>query len=155
VRIPAPARLRVVLVHPAQQLRTADARAVLPRTLDRTAAFAQAANVAAMIAAFHSDDLALLARSLDDRIAEPARMALLPGFADAKQAALDAGAVGCSISGAGPTAFAFADSDAAAERIAAAMRDSYSAHGIASTARVARIDERGARVEPDCSMRSA
>ena len=147
VRIPVPAQLRVVLVHPSQQLRTAEARAVLPRTIDRTTAFAQAAAVAAMVAAFHSGDFDLLRRSLTDRIAEPARAPLLPGFVEAKHAALEAGAFGCSISGAGPTAFAFADSDALAERVTLAMEAAYAVRGIESSGRVARIDEQGARVE--------
>ena len=147
LRLPVPPQLRVVLVHPSQQLRTAEARAVLPRTLDRTTAFAQAADVAAMVTAFHSGDFALLRRALNDRIAEPARAPLLPGFIEAKRAALDAGAFGCSISGAGPTAFAFADSDSLAERIASSMKAAYSARGVESSARVAQIDEKGARVE--------
>jgi homoserine kinase len=147
VRIPVPPSLRIVLVHPSQQLRTAEARAVLPRTVDRQVAFAQAANVAAMIAALHAGDFALLRRALDDRIVEPARAPLLPGFVDAKHAALDAGAFGCSVSGAGPTAFALANSDALAEEVAAAMRAAYAANGFSSNARVARVDERGARLE--------
>ncbi len=155
IRIPVPPALRVVLVHPSQQLRTAEARAVLPRTIDRGTAFMQAADVAAMIAAFHSGDFDLLRRALNDRIAEPARSPLLPGFVEAKQAALDSGAYGCSISGAGPTAFAFANSDALADRVAAAMQAAYAARGLSSSARVARIDERGARVEAAVPHESA
>jgi homoserine kinase len=147
VRIPAPAALRVALVHPEQRLRTADARAVLPSAVDRGVALRQCANVAAMVMAFATNDLALLGRALDDGIAEPARARLLPGFAAAKQAALAAGALGCSISGAGPSSFAFADSDDAAERIAGAMARAYESHGINATWRVASIDLVGARVE--------
>ena len=68
----------------------------------------QAAQVAAMVAALAAGDYELLGRAIDDRIAEPARAGLLPGFAEAKAAALDAGALGSSISGSGPTAFALA-----------------------------------------------
>jgi len=89
----------------------------------------------------------LLRRAVDDRIAEPARSPLLPGFKEAKEAALNAGAYGCSISGAGPTAFAFADSDSGADAIAAAMCHAYAIAGVAASSRVARIDTRGARVE--------
>lgn len=147
VRLPVPAALRVVLVEPAQRLATRDARAVLPASLDRATALQQAANVAAMVAAFSSGNLPLLARALDDRIAEPARAPLLRGFVEAKAAALESGALGCSISGAGPTAFAFAGDDAAAERIAAAMATAYAECGVTATSRVARIDERGAYVD--------
>jgi homoserine kinase len=147
VRIPYPASLRVVLVHPAQRLRTADARAVLPRTLERTIAMRQAAHVAAMVAAFASGDLDLLRRALHDEIAEPARAPLLTGFAEARDAALTAGALGCSISGAGPTSFAFAADDATALGIATAMIDAYASCGVQASSRVAQIDDQGVQVE--------
>jgi len=146
-RVPFPSRLRVVLVQPDQRLRTSDARAVLPRSVDRQIAVGQSANVAALVLSLVRDDVELLRRALDDRIAEPARAVLLPGFREAKAAALDAGAAGCSISGAGPTSFAFAADDTSATRIAAAMCAAYASRGVTATARVARIDERGARVE--------
>jgi homoserine kinase len=147
VKLPVPAGLRVIVAHPGQQLRTADGRAVLPREVPRDLAMYQAAQVAAITLAFATGDLALLRRALDDRIAEPARAPLLPGFEQAKQAALDAGAFGCSISGSGPTSFAFAGDDAAAERIAAAMRTAYETAGVPCTVRVTRVSLTGARVE--------
>lgn len=146
VRLPYPKGLRVVLVQPEQRLPTAQARAVLPNVVDRAVAVSQSANVAAMVAALTSGDLDLLRRALDDRIAEPARAPLLPGFREAKGAALEAGALGCSISGAGPTSFAFAADDASAERIGAAMCAAYHVRGVNAVSRVARIDERGARL---------
>lgn len=146
VRVAFPANLRVVLVHPEQRLRTADARAVLPHEVSRATAIQQSANVGAMVAALTSGDLDLLGRALDDRIAEPARAPLLPGFVDAKAAALAAGACGCSISGAGPTSFAFAKDDATADRIARAMCAAYAAWGLTANARIGRIDPEGARV---------
>jgi homoserine kinase len=94
-----------------------------------------------------TNDLALLRRALDDRIAEPARAPLLPGFSRAKQAALDAGAFGCSISGSGPTAFAFADDDAAGARIAAAMQAAYQAEGVDCAVRVTQVSPSGAKVD--------
>ncbi|MDB4873699.1 MAG: hypothetical protein JWM41_145 [Gemmatimonadetes bacterium] len=152
VRIPVPPRLRVVLVQPHMQLRTADARAVLPASVDRATAFAQAVAVATMIAAFYSGDLERLRGAVDDRIAEPARAPLLPGFIAAKQAALNAGALGCSISGGGPSAFALADGDDSAQAVMAAMIEAYRVSGIAASGRVAQIDERGTRVEDSFSV---
>jgi len=106
IPLPVPPDLRVVLAHPDQRLRTADARAVLPASVSRAVALHQAAQVAALVTALARNDYDLIGRALDDRIAEPARAPLLPGFMAAKQAALQAGALGSSISGAGPTAFA-------------------------------------------------
>jgi homoserine kinase len=106
----------------------------------------QAAHVAAMVAALALDDYELLARSVDDRIAEPARAGLLPGFAEAKAAALDAGALGSSISGSGPTAFALARGRESADRIAAAMAVAYRARGADCQVRVGPVDRAGATV---------
>ncbi|MFN8579990.1 MAG: homoserine kinase [Gemmatimonadaceae bacterium] len=145
VRLPTPASLHIVLAYPRQRLRTAEARAVLPASVPRSTALHQAAQVAGIVAALFADDLPLLGRSIDDRIAEPARVALLPGFAEAKDAALAAGALGASISGAGPTAFAIAATADIAERVAAAMTGAYRAHGMDADAWVTRPGP-GARI---------
>lgn len=149
VRLPVPPELVVVLVRPEQQLRTADARAVLPSAVPLDVALHQAAQVGALAAALALGDYELLGRAIDDRIAEPARAGLLPGFLEAKAAALAAGALGSSISGSGPTAFALARGRPAGERVAAAMVAAYQAAGLRSAARVAPVDRVGARlIEP-------
>jgi homoserine kinase len=147
IRIPTPAALRIVLLHPEMRLRTADARAVLPAHVDRATALAQAVAVATMVAAFFSDDLERLRGAIDDRIAEPARAPLLPGFLAAKSAALGAGALGCSISGGGPSSFALVNGDASGLDVLTAMLSAYAASGIAATGRIAQIDNEGTRVE--------
>lgn len=145
IRLPVPDGLRVVLVHPDQRLNTRDARAVLPASVSRDVALHQAAHVAAMVAGACLGDLALLGRGLDDRIAEPARSALLPGFVAAQAAARAAGALGGSISGAGPTAFALTDGDTVGDDVLAAMLAAYAAAGVRATGRVAQVDHLGAR----------
>jgi homoserine kinase len=146
VRLPIPAGLRIVLAHPSQRLRTSEARGVLPTSIPRAIALHQMAQVGAIVAACHQRDLALLGRAIDDRIAEPARARLLPGFVEAKKAAMTAGALGASISGAGPTAFALVDGDAVGELVAAAMREAYERAGVECTARVTQVDPNGAVV---------
>ena len=146
VQLPVPDDLYVVLVRPDQQLRTAHSRTVLPEEIPRDMALHQAAQVGALVAALALGDLALLGRSIDDRIAEPVRAPLLPGFAEAKAAALAAGALGSSISGSGPTAFALTRGPAAGERVAAAMVRGYLSRGIHSESRVAQVDRIGARL---------
>ena len=146
VSIPVPADLRIVLAHPDQMLRTEEGRAQLPKLIPREVALKQAAHVAALVAASASNDLDLMGRALVDDISEPARAPLLPGFTETKAAALAAGALGCSISGSGPTAFAFAATQARAEGVARAMRDAYHARGIGCQTRVPRADLGGARL---------
>lgn len=147
IPIPVPRELTIVLAHSDQRLRTQEARAVLPRDLPLGIALAQAANIAAMVAACAAGDLSLLSRALDDRIAEPVRSKLLPGFQAAKAAAIGAGALGASISGAGPTSFALCAGRVAGDRVAAAMRTAYAASGVAATVRVTEPDLRGAVIE--------
>jgi homoserine kinase len=146
VQLPVPEELTVVLVRPEQQMRTADARAVLPAMVTRDVAVHQAAQVAAMVAALARSDYELLGRAIDDRIAEPARAAQLPGFLQAKAAALDAGALGSSISGSGPTAFALTRGAAVGRTVADAMVAAYAAAGQRASARVAAVDRVGARL---------
>jgi homoserine kinase len=147
VSLPTPDGLRIVLAHPSQRLRTSEARGVLPASLPRSVAVHQMAQVAAIVAACYSNDLALLGRSIDDRIAEPARAPLLPGFLAAKESAMTAGALGASISGAGPTAFALVAGDEVAERVATAMREAYARAGVESSTRVTYFDPNGAVVK--------
>lgn len=146
VRIPVPDQLRIVLAHPNQQLRTAEGRAALPETVPLAVALHQAAQVAAIVAACQSGDLSLLGRAIDDRIAEPVRTPLLLAFREAKLAAMAAGALGCSISGSGPTAFALVGSASAGEEVARAMIGGYRRAGLAAYARVARVDLHGVRL---------
>jgi homoserine kinase len=149
VELPVPDELWVVVARPDQRMRTAEARAVLPTEISRAVALHQAAQVGAIIAALAMGDYALLGRAIDDRIAEPARAGLLPGFREAKQAALAAGALGSSISGSGPTAFALVRGHETGARVANAMAAAYAACGRRSEVRVARIDREGARVVRD------
>ncbi|HEU5220198.1 MAG TPA: homoserine kinase [Gemmatimonadales bacterium] len=145
VRLPVPAGLRVVLAHPDRSMNTRDGRAVLPASVPRDVALHQAAQVGAIVAAAYAGDLGLLGRAIDDRIAEPARGPLLAGFFEAKAAAMGAGALGCSISGSGPTVFALTGDDASAAGIGAAMTAAYRALGIPCVARIATPDLLGAR----------
>lgn len=147
VRLAVPAGLCIVLAQPSQRLSTSEARRALPAAVSRATAIHQTAQVGAIVAACYEGDLGLLGRAIDDRIAEPARAPLLPGFAAAKRGAMEAGALGASISGAGPTAFALigADTEVAA-RVGDAMRVAYEQSGVHCTIRVTEVDRGGATV---------
>jgi homoserine kinase len=146
IELPVPDELYVVVARPNQRLRTAQARSVLPAAVDRSVALHQAAQVGAIVAALASGNYDLLGRAIDDRIAEPVRAGLLPGFREAKAAALKAGALGSSISGAGPSAFALVRGPVDGERVSKAMVAAYAACGQSAQARVARVDREGARL---------
>jgi homoserine kinase len=126
VDLPVPPELRVAVVHPHCRVETAAARALLRGQLfSIEQAVANMGNVGALVAGLFRNDLELVGRSVEDRLVEPHRVRLIPGYPAVKEAARRAGALGCSISGSGPSVFAFADSDSAAERIADAMREAF------------------------------
>ena len=121
VRLPVPDGLTAVVVHPDLEVETARARALLGDTVPLGDAVRQWANLGALVDALHRADFDLLSRSLEDTIAEPRRAILVPGLAAIKQAASGAGALGCSLSGSGPSLFALCRDAAIASRVADAM----------------------------------
>ncbi len=142
--LPFPERLRFVLWVPELELETRLARSVLPRELSVPHAVAWAQNLGALIHALHTDDRALLTTVLRDSLAEPHRAALVPGFREVQRAALAAGALGCTLSGAGPAIFAVVEPEAA-ESIATAGLEAWRAAGVVAQARICRLDPVGAR----------
>jgi len=128
-QIPVPAGIKSVIVHPHMFLSTKQARAILKRTVELSDFVWQTANLAGFISGCYTDDLDMIRASFQDVVIEPQRQALIPGFNDVRQAAMDAGALGCSISGAGPTMFAWALADHA-ETVLATMRREFGRHSI-------------------------
>jgi homoserine kinase len=147
VPLPAPPSLRCVLVLPRLRLDTRDARAVLPKTVPLGDFIHQCANLAGVVAGCFRGDLALVGRSLRDEVVEPHRAALIPGFAAVQAAAMGAGALGCSISGAGPSLFAWCDGDDTAERVRVGMVAAFAGAGVASVGWISPVDGPGARLE--------
>jgi homoserine kinase len=146
-RLRVHASFALVLVTPSYEVLTAAARAVLPAQVSRSDAVAQAATLAGLVLGLERGDASLVSASMSDRIAEPVRAPLYPGYAQARQAALDAGAIGVTVSGAGPTLVAIVPAGSSGA-IAAAFEDAYRRAGFAAAAHAARVDEEGARLVP-------
>jgi homoserine kinase len=146
IDLPVPSALRVAVVHPHCRIETANARALLRgRGFPIEQAVANLGNLGALIVGLYREDLELVGRSIEDRMVEPLRMASIPGYREVKDAARRAGALGCSISGSGPSVFAFTDSEVAATRVAAAMRDAFQeAAGLGSDSFVGPVNMAGA-----------
>lgn len=142
-RIDLPAAWWVSLVTPNVRIATKDARAILPDTCDRATWIQLMANTTALAHGFATGDADLVRRSLDDVYAEPRRAPLIPRFHDVKNAALAAGALGCSISGSGPTLFAICEDERVARTCASAMQEAFGE--IASTAHAGAIAKEGVR----------
>lgn len=139
LRVPVPANWHCVLVHPQTVLETRRARGVLHGHYALHEFVDQSANLALVLAGCFRDDAELVRAGLRDVLVEPRRAPLIGGFAAVQRAALDAGALGASISGAGPSVFAWFESRSAAEAATAAMQSAFAAAGFASESFVSPI----------------
>lgn len=138
--------LRLVFATPAYGVETARARAVLPAQVARAEAISQASALAGLVLGLERGDLALLRDAVCDRIAEPFRIPLYPGYEAARAAALEAGACGVAVSGAGPTLLALVP--AGSERqVGAAVVAAYERAGFSARLHLAAVDDEGARLE--------
>jgi homoserine kinase len=152
VRLPVPAGLTAVVVHPDLEIETARARALIGDTVRLADAVRQWANLGALVDGLHRGDFALISRSLEDTIAEPRRASLVPGLAAIKRTALDAGALACGLSGSGPSIFALCASREAATRVADAMTAAVRAEiGGDVQTYMSPIASQGARVLSTCA----
>lgn len=134
VSVPVPAEWTCVLVHPDAVLETRRARAALQGSYELRQFVAQSANLSLVLAGCWRGDAALVRAGLEDVLVEPRRAPLIEGFAAVKRAALDHDAMGASISGAGPSVFAWFESPVQAQRAAPAMQAAFAAAGFNSQA---------------------
>jgi homoserine kinase len=152
IRLPVPAGLTAVVVHPDLEIETARARAMLGTTVPLADAVRQWANLGALVHGLHRGDFALIGRALEDTIAEPRRASLVPGLAMIKRAAMDAGALGCGLSGSGPSLFALCAGRDVAARVAEGMTASVRTYiGGDPLSYVSAIASRGAHVLSTCA----
>jgi homoserine kinase len=147
VRLPVPPGLACAVLHPHLEIETGHARRVLGNSIPLRDGVRQWANVGALVAGLFRGDLGLIGRALEDHVAEPRRAHLVPGFAAVKQAALTAGALGCSLSGSGPSIFALCASLERAEAAGDAMRAALAgAAEVAADVWTSPVGQDGARV---------
>lgn len=147
VKVPTPANLFCALVHPHFVLETRRARAALSGAYELHDFVVQSEGLALVLAGCFSSSFDLIRRGFRDVLVEPRRASLIPGFVQVKQAALDAGALGASISGAGPSVFAWCEGREVAVRAVGAMQQAFHTAGLQSDAYVSLVAGPAARVE--------
>lgn len=147
-RIPVPESIRCVVVRPHCEIKTRDARAALGSAVPLHDFVAQSANLAGFIIGCYENDLDLIAATLSDVLIEPQRAHLIPGFSQVKRAALDHGALGCSISGSGPSVFAWCAEDTV-RPVGEAMVAAFAASAHEADLWVSGVDPAGAHVVED------
>jgi homoserine kinase len=141
--IPVPGDLFCTLVHPDIEINTKDARYILRDEVSLKNTISQMGNVAGLVAGLMMEDYDLIGRSMVDVIIEPVRSILIPDFNLVKQAALDNGALGCSISGSGPSMFALSRGIENAKKVGEVMKATFANAGIESSSHVSMINKGG------------
>jgi homoserine kinase len=138
--------LAAVVCIPDFQLETAKARAVLPDTVLREAAVENVARAMLLASAIERGRWEDLAAAMGDRLHQPYRAPLIPGFRDVVKAALDAGTCGAALSGSGPSVLALCRRGPQTKAIGEAMVAAFAANKVSSRAEVLPLERRGARV---------
>ncbi|NRD20267.1 homoserine kinase [Winogradskyella eckloniae] len=146
LELPTPSDLFATLIHPQIEIKTSESRAILPKDIPLANAITQWANVGSLVHGLHTSDYDLLKESLSDVIIEPYRKQLIPHFDDVKSAALEAGALGCAISGSGPSIFMLSKTEATAKTVEQAIRKVYSQTDIKFETYVSKINTQGIRI---------
>ena len=146
VTIPTPSDLYAAVIHPVIEIRTESTRKILRNQIPLSSAVTQWGNVGGLVAGLLKSDYELIGRSLEDVVIEPVRSILIPGYDQVKAAAMEAGALGCSISGSGPSIFALTKSKKTAERVGRAMEQALTTFGLESDLYISQINQQGPRV---------
>lgn len=152
VRLPVPAGLAVAVARPHLEVETRVARRLLGPEITLAAGVSQWGNAAGLVAGLFREEWELIARCLRDEVAEPVRAGLVPGFREARAAALQAGSLGAGLSGSGPAVFALCRGRSVAESAADAMQKAFGEHSrLGCDAFVSAADAPGARIGPESS----
>ena len=137
--------LFATIIHPQIEIKTSEARALLPKQVPLSEAIRNWSNLGSLVAALAKGDYSLISRSMEDTIVEPIRKSLIPKFDEVKSASLAAGALGGGISGSGPSVFMLSETEEVAEKVESAMRYAYNPTGIPYNTHVSRIHPDGVR----------
>ena len=148
IHLPVPDGLASAVLHPHLEIKTSEARALIGNQVSLASATRQWANVGALVAGLFTSDFPLIGRAVEDHIAEPKRTHLVPGLEAVKHAARTAGALGCSLSGSGPSIFALCASIEVADTVGQAMRVAFAARGgdVDADLWISSVSRRGARI---------
>lgn len=143
IQIPSPKALYATVIHPQIEVKTSDSRKILKTNITLADGIKQWGNVGGLIAGLFKEDYDLIGRSLEDHIVEPIRSILIPGFDDVKASAIEAGALGCGISGSGPSIFSFSKGEETARKVGEVMKEIYQNIGIDYDVHVSKINIQG------------
>ncbi len=146
IAIEAPSELYLTVIHPDIELKTADSRSILKETVSLQNAIVQWGNLGGFIAGLYTNDYDLIGRSVQDKVVEPLRSVLIPGFEQLKIACQQANALGAGISGSGPSVFAMSRGSSIANQVASAMASVYDSMQLSYEIHVSKVNPEGIRI---------
>ncbi|AUP77459.1 homoserine kinase [Flavivirga eckloniae] len=146
LEIPTPEDLYATIIHPQIEIKTSEARAILPKEVALENAITQWANFGSLIHSLHTSDYDLIQKSLHDVIVEPHRSKLIPHYKEVKEAAIQHGALGAGISGSGPSIFTLSKGLENAKNVKEAINKVYSETGITFETHVTKINTEGIKI---------
>jgi homoserine kinase len=143
IKLPVPNDLYCAIIHPQIEIKTSEARALLGDTIKLKDAITQWGNVGGLVAGLYKSDYELIGKSIKDKVAEPLRSKLIPGYESIKESAYNAGAIGCNISGSGPALFALTVTKEKAQKVAEAMKNACDKINVENKIYVSSINQNG------------
>jgi len=146
IKLSYPEELVAVIAHPQVEVKTSDAKKILKQDVKLKDAITQWGNVAGLTAGLLTSDFDLIGRSMVDVIVEPVRSMLIPHYDAVKEASLSAGALGCSISGSGPSIFSLCQGEEDANKVLDAVKKVYANSGLNVLYYVSKINNQGAHI---------
>ncbi len=146
IKLNTPKDLMMTVIHPQIEVKTSDSRSVIKHNISLKKAIQQWGNVGGLVAGLFTEDYQLIGRSLEDVIIEPLRSILIPEFEAVKEAAISKGALGCGISGSGPSIFALSKGEETANIVASTIREVYNKTGLEFDIHVSKINNEGIKI---------
>jgi len=145
IPIPTPSELYATVIHPQIEIKTSDSRKILKTTISMQQGIQQWGNLGGLVAGLFQNDYDLIGRSLHDHIVEPIRSILIPAFDEIKANAIKAGALGCGISGSGPSIFALSKGEKIAQKVADSMKETYQNIGVDFDIHISKVNSQGVK----------
>ncbi len=145
-QLPVPKDLWAAVVHPDIEILTKVARGILPTEVPLANVTQQIGNLGGLICGLIQEDYGMISRSVHDVIAEPRRQKLIPEFYQAKRSAMAAGALGFSISGAGPSVFGLCEGEESAKKVGAAISGVFSKVDLRNQLYISKVNQTGVKV---------
>lgn len=143
IKLKYPKELLCIIVHPEIEIKTSESRKLIPTQVSLKDCISQAGNISSLVAGLSDNNYKLIGRSLEDKIAEPYRQQLIPGYAGLKKSLADCGVLGMNISGSGPSVFALSDNKEIALKASKIMKQSFLKNSINAKTYISKISDSG------------